>query len=211
MSRWDSSTNETAAESASVVLAVLAELQFSDTDYVRVHTGLGQLTHNGDTYEGVGQLGGIELDAEDAEIAARGARLTLSGIPGHLVPDVLAESDYQGRPAVLYIGLIDVQTGTWVDTPEVLWSGQMDHMDLETGQNGARVLLHVEDELIREPLQAWCTDEDQQLVYPGDRFFADLPNVSLYKATWGQKPSSYTTQPVTGGNGGHGPRPGVPR
>jgi hypothetical protein len=186
MSRWTSSTNETAAAETSVIVTVLVDLDFV-SGHVRAHTGLGQLTHASNTYEGLGQFGSIELTPEDSEVAARGAQLVMSGIPGHLVPDVLTESNYQGRAATLYVGLLNQATNAWVDTPEELWSGYMDYMDLNYSGSEARVILYVEDELRREPLQAWYTDEDQQLRYSGDRFFSDLPNVQTHRATWGMK------------------------
>lgn len=190
MSRWDSTTNATEAAGASVVIAVLVDLDFA-SGHVRAHDGLGTLSHGGNDYYGVGQFGGIELDAEDQDVAARGARLTLSGIPGDLVPDVLTVADYQGRDCTIYLGMRHAVTDAWIDTPEVMWSGYMDFMDLETGSDGARIVLHVEDELRREPLQAWYTDEDQQLLHSGDRFFSDLPNVEIYQAAWGVKPAQF--------------------
>lgn len=190
MSRWDSSTNATEAAGASVVIAVLVDLDFA-SGHVRAHDGLGTLSHGGNDYYGVGQFGGIELDAEDQDVAARGARLTLSGIPADLTPDVLTQSNYQGRAATLYISLLNKDTNAWIDTPEVLWDGYMDFLDLQIEGGNARVVLHVEDELRREPLQAWYTDEDQQLRHSGDRFFSDLPNVEIYQAAWGVKPAQF--------------------
>lgn len=190
MSRWESATNETEAAKASVIVVVLVDLDFS-AGHIRVHSGIGPLTYDGNTYEGVGKLGNIELDAEDQEVAAKGARLTLSGIPADLVPDLLTVADYQGRDCTLYVGMLNPDTNAWVDDPEELWSGYMDFMDLETGEGEARLSLHVEDELRREPLQAWYTDEDQQLLYSGDRFFSDLPNVEVFQAAWGVKPAQF--------------------
>lgn len=188
MSRWVSSANATEAALPSVIVAVLVDLDFA-SGHIRVHAGLGTLSHGGYDYLGVGTLGGIELDAEDQEVAAKGCRLVLSGIPNDLVPDVLSEDNYQGRAATLYIGLLNRDTNAWIDTPETLWDGFMDYMEVEIGEGDSRVVLHVEDELRREPIQAWYTDEDQQLLHTGDRFFADLPNVELHDAPWGSKSS----------------------
>lgn len=201
MTRWTSTTNETEAARPSVVLVVLCELDFVG-GVVRAHDGIGELTHAGQTYYGLGKFGGIELDVEDQEVSARSARLILSGVPADHVPDVLLEDNYQNRTATLYIGILNPDTGAWVDTPEVLWDGLMDYMTIETGDGDARIVLHVEDELRREPLQAWYTDEDQQLRFSGDRFFSDLLNVEIYNAVWGQKPASYLRGPFGPGGGG---------
>ena len=67
----------------------------------------------------------------------------------------------------------------------------MDFMDLNYSGGEATITLHIEDELRREPLQSWDTDEDQQIRYPGDRFFSDLPNIAGTRAMWGQSSTSY--------------------
>lgn len=192
MSRWSNSTNETEAAKSSLTVVILANLDFAG-GAVRAHTSVGELTHGGNTYYGLGHFGGIELDPEDQDVAARGARLTLSGIPADLVPDILTETAYQGRVATLYIGFIESDTGAWVATAEELWSGYMDYMDLQYSGSEARVTLHIEDELRREPIQAWYTDEDQQLRFSGDKFFNDLPNVETHRAAWGVKQVGYRT------------------
>jgi hypothetical protein len=189
MGRWASTANQTTAAASSLQFVVLVSLDFA-SGFVRAHDGVGNLTHAGQVYYGVGQFGGIEIDTEDLDVSARGAKLTLTGIPADLAPDILAETAYQNRPAVLYIGLLDIGTGAWVDTPEVLWEGLLDYMEIGGGEGKIQAVVYVEDELRREPRQAWNTDEDQRARYPGDRFFSDLPNVETSRATWGQKPVS---------------------
>ena len=185
MTRWSSSINSTEADQVSVTIATLIELDFVG-GFIRVHDGIGSLTYNGESYDGVGVYAGVDGIAEDIEVSPKGLTLTLSGIPQDMAPDVLAETGYQNRRCTLYIGLLNKDTGAWIDTPEILWEGFMDYMELSGSEGQLKISLHIEDELRREPPMAWYTDEDQQTRYSGDRFFSDLPNVQIYRATWGQ-------------------------
>lgn len=190
MSRFESATNEAQADQPSVTLVLLVDLDFPSGN-VRVHDGLGPLTFGGHEYLGLGQMGGVEIDAEDSDIGAKGAKLTLSGIPGDFVPDILAETGYQGRDATIYIGFLDPDTSQWIDEPEVLWAGTMDYIDLSGAQNEASLVLYVEDELRRDPPMSYYTNEEQQVRFAGDKFFIDVPNVALYRAAWGASSTVY--------------------
>lgn len=185
MARWTSSANEAEAAAPSVIIVTLVELDFVG-GAVRAHDGIGNLSVDGTVFYGVGQCGGVEGIAEDTESTGKGMSLTLSGIPADMSPDVLAETGYQNRAATIYIGLLHKETGEWIDAPEVLWDGYMDYMDIQSSDGQLRLTLHIEDELRREPALAYYTDEDQISRYAGDRFFADIPNVQLYRETWGQ-------------------------
>lgn len=191
-------TNETAAAEPSVVFVTLVDLDFVG-GHIRVHDGLGTLSHGGNDYLGVGLYGSVEQVSEDLEISGKGLRLTLSGVPGDLVPDVFTETNYQRRAATLYGGFLNPATHAWVDTPFEIWSGTMDYLEVSGDAREARVTLTVEDELRREALIARYCDEDQQARFPGDTFFRDLPNVANYRSTWGQR-----TVIMGGGAGGGG-------
>jgi len=66
------------------------------------------------------------------------------------------------------------------------------------------VTLLIEDELRREAAIARYTDEDQQALYPGDRFFQDLPNIANFRATWGVRTILHGGSDRPGGGGGRG-------
>jgi hypothetical protein len=185
VTRWASATNSTEADQVSVMMVTLIELDFVG-GVVRAHDGLGNLTYSGNTYYGVGGYAGVDAVSEDIEVSPKGLILILTGIPGDMSPDILAETGYQNRRCTLYIGLLNKDTMAWIDTPEILWEGFMDYMELSGSEGQLKISLHVEDELRREPPMAWYTDEDQQARYSGDRFFSDLSNVQSYRATWGQ-------------------------
>ena len=64
---------------------------FFDTQTLSFWTGLGDLTVDGVTYTGTGQLLQISQLSETAEISAKGATITLSGLPSNLISLALTE------------------------------------------------------------------------------------------------------------------------
>lgn len=202
MTRWVSNTNQTEAAKASVYVVTMAKLEFT-SGTVFVHDGVGSLSFNGDTYLGVGQFGSFDIVDESIENIARGIRITLSGVDAGLVPTVMTEV-YQGRPATFYVGFLN-ESMSFVATPEEIWSGRMDTMSINLDQGTAVISMACEYRLRKEPVLSRYTDEDQRLAFAGDSFFNLMQFIPRYKATWGDKPSSYSY-----GNGGRWqPPPGT--
>ncbi len=191
MTRFVSSTNETEAAKAHVELRIFAELDFV-SGFVRVHDGIGSLTFSGNTYTGLGQFGSVELVEESTELVARGVRCRLSGVEPSYITTTMTEN-YQNREATFYLGMVTPGTNTLVATPEEIWSGRMDTMDIELSEGGAVITLQCEHRLRREPPAARWTNEDQQIRFTGDRGFDMLHMVGKTKAAWGEKPVGYTT------------------
>ncbi|HEU4602313.1 MAG TPA: hypothetical protein VFS24_10110, partial [Steroidobacteraceae bacterium] len=104
MTRWASSTAETAAGQLDVMMVTLVDLDFA-SGHVRAHDGVGELSFGGNTYDGLGKYGSIEGITEDLEIVARPLRLKLSGVDAALVTTAMTES-YQNRSATVYIGIL---------------------------------------------------------------------------------------------------------
>ena len=63
-----------------VRMAILASLQLGDNT-IYVWTGLGPMTWNGITFQGVGSFGDISAISEDSNVEARNVTISLSGIP----------------------------------------------------------------------------------------------------------------------------------
>ena len=91
---------------AEAIQPFFAVQMFFDTQTLNFWTGLGELTVGGVTYTGTGQLMQISELSETAEISAKGATITLSGIPSNLISLALTEP-YQGRLCKIYFGAID--------------------------------------------------------------------------------------------------------
>jgi hypothetical protein len=190
MTRFDSALNEAAAARSSVKLFIACDLDFS-SGHVRAHDGIGTIAWGGNSYDGLGKFGGIEVAEESIDLIARPVRLSLSGVPEASLPAALVSTAldevYQGRSAILYLGLADNDTNELVDTPEILWEGMMDQMAVRLSEGSGSISLNCEHRLRRAPRIARYTNEDQQLIYPGDRFFDLVPKIAGYKAKWGAR------------------------
>ena len=193
MTRWVSNTNSTEAAKASVYIITMAKLEFG-SGTVYVHDGVGSVTFGGNTYLGVGKYGSFDIIDENVDTVARGIKVTLSGVDATLVPIVMDEV-YQGKPATFYVGFLNSDM-MFVADPEEIWSGRMDTMSITMDQNSAVISLSCEYRLRKEPVLARFTDEDQRLAFAGDNFFNLTQFIPRYKASWGDKPSTF------GGGGG---------
>ena len=183
MTRWANSGNATAAAQQSVGMVTLADLNFA-SGTVYVHDAYGPLVANGNTYQGLGSYGSMDLVLEDLAGTAKAVTLILSGCENSLISSVMTEN-YQGRLVTLYVGLLDVNTVAWYANPEVVWSGRMDYPQIDIGQGVSTIRLNCENRLNREPMVSRYTDQDQQLLSAGDNFFNLLWQIPLASCNWG--------------------------
>jgi len=185
VTRWVSSTNETEAAKVAVSPRLLADLDFA-SGMIRAHDGIGDLIWGANTYLGVGTFGGIGEIQEDDKVTPPQVPLKLAGVPNETIGSAMTES-YQGRSVVLYWGFVDSVTGAWVATPETLWEGVMDVMNITLGANESTIELLCDDPDYTQPFIRRYTLEDHQIDFPGDRGFEFLPKIPGYRSMWGAK------------------------
>lgn len=190
--RWVSSANETEAAEQSIV-----PVMFVDLDIVgdRLRLNDSNLTLNWGDFDwlGVGTFGSIDGVDESHDLIAQPVKLTLSGVEAQYVTDART-TQYQGRAAVVYIGLLNKQTLAFIDTPEEVWSGFMDVMTPEADHNVGKITLTCEHWLRLAATAGRWTDEDQQARYSGDRFFQFLYEIPGYVGKWGSRDVSHGGQ-----------------
>jgi len=196
VTRFASATNSTEAAKQAVRMFVAVALDFS-SGMVRVHDGIGAVTWGGNTYDGIGNFGGIEQVDESVEVIARPLSLTLSGVDSSLVSTAMTET-YQNRTVTIYLGFLNESTNAVIDTPEVAWEGRMNQMSISSAEGSAVIKLSCEHRLRREPRIARYTNEDQQLLFSGDRFFDLITSIKGFVSKWGEL--------SVGGSGGIGNR-----
>lgn len=159
------------------------DLEF-DSGTLRLWTGYGDKTINGNVYTGTGALMQVSEVQETAELAAAGATLTLAGLPSEILSLALNEP-YQNRRARIYFGL----AGSVDDMAEV-FTATMDSMDIEEGAETSSIQLTLENRLLdleRARIRRY-TNNDQQSRFPGDRgleFVDDLQDREIF---WGRAP-----------------------
>ena len=83
------------------------EMNFDNNNILRLWTGVGTLTFNGQDWAGAGTLLGISAVEETTETAARGADITITGMPSEVLALALS-TPYQGRTCKIYFGLFEV-------------------------------------------------------------------------------------------------------
>ncbi len=185
MPRDLSATNLAEAASDHIMPVVFADLAF-DSGTVRVHTGVGSLTFNSNTYSGVGDFGGIDVIEENADLTPNAYRLRLSGFDSTYLDESLNQDVY-GRAVTLYLGFLNID-GTLADDPEEVASGTMDSMEITYGDQ-ASINLVVESDLkfFQRANGKLFTDEDQQIDYSGDLGFQYLDQIQNARVVWGGK------------------------
>lgn len=178
---------------------------------VYLWSGYGDLTHNGKTYLGAGQLLSVSTVGETTELEAKGATLSISGIPSSFLSLALGEP-YQGRECIIYFGLlyptsylvtqgldfITTQAGDLLILESgqqgfvEIFSGELDQMNITEAADTATISVTAESALIKldRPVVRRFTDSDQRSRFPLDKgleFVAGLQDKEIF---WGRKGTS---------------------
>jgi hypothetical protein len=155
---------------------------FFDSGAVRLWTGFGEIQIGGEEFIGAGNLLGLSEIHEGSDIEARGARISLSGIPAELLGLALNEP-YQNRELRIYVGTLD--NGMQA---HLLSRGRIDTMTIQDGGETAAISLTVENRLIdldRTRIRRY-TAEDQKALFPGDTGLDYVAALQGKPLTWGR-------------------------
>lgn len=144
-----------------------------DSGSVYMHTGVGEIPWNGQTWLGVGSMSNISGLVETADGGDGRITVGLSGIPIAAMPDFVDEfttEDTAGREWFLYIAKLD-DDGVIDGDASLLNSGLTGAVDMVDGDDSSVTLsLVTEAALMQSTLFYRMTDEDQQRLFPGDKF-----------------------------------------
>ena len=184
------------------------ELKFDGDNVLRLWTGIGTLTlADGTEWVGAGTLLSISDIEETAEMAVKGATISLSGIPSEVISLALSEP-YQGRVCNIYFGtfseegsllkedsdFILLQDGSQilVDTGEKgfneIFSGYMDQMNIEESAETSTIEVTVENKLVdlERARVARFTSGYQKSIYPNDLGLDFVESLQDQKLSWGR-------------------------
>jgi hypothetical protein len=185
-SRSLSSTNITASSATNIVPVIFAKLEL-DSGNILLHTGLGDLSFGGDTYTGAGSLAGISAAEEISDLSRTPISLTLAGIPNTIIAVMLgSDQHYQGRRATLYLGYLDLTARTLLDTPFIMYRGNIDNANIQQDKN-CTITLSVESRFAAwdQPNIRRYNNDSQQLRYPGDTGFEFVEQATDKQIFWG--------------------------
>jgi hypothetical protein len=171
--------------------------------FVRVWSGIGDLSWNGYTWTGVGALGGISDIEETDEVKAAGITVALSGIAPEMIALAL-NSVRQNKEGRLYLALFDGETANLLADPYLCFEGRLDVAEIDEGPESATVSIKYENRLIdlERSRERRYTHEDQQLDYPGDRGFEYIASLQDVQISWGiPAPAANPLSPFAGSSG----------
>jgi hypothetical protein len=183
-------------------LAWFAWFEF-DGGTVRFWTGVGDMTLDGETYNGVGSIGSFSEVVEGRSPEAPGMRFMLNGIPSTVLATVFGET-YRNRPCALYMAAMN-DGFTAVTASALIFSGVMSTAKLtDDGEMGV-LMIEAENELadLMYPNLVRFTQNHQQRIFPGDTGLRFISSITVRKIWWGR---IQTTGRVIGGGGGEDPR-----
>ncbi|CAB4139399.1 hypothetical protein UFOVP346_43 [uncultured Caudovirales phage] len=171
------------ASTATEVSPFLAvDLDFTSGS-IYLWSGYGDLVIGSKTYLGAGNLLNVSTIEETSELEARGATISLSGVPSQYLAVALAEP-FQGRPCRIYFGV----TSNPSEYVEV-FSGEVDQMPIEEGAESCVISVTVENIMVRfeRPVVLRLTKEDQQSRFPTDKGLNYVASLQDKEIFWGRK------------------------
>jgi hypothetical protein len=163
--------------------AFLVELDWP-SGALRLWTGYGTLSFDGNTYTGSGTIGNISPISESTDAGANGVTFSVSGIPSELISDALA-NNAQGRPARAWFALLNADRTFTID-PLLVFDGVIDTTVISDSGTTATIAVQAEKELINRRAESRrANHEDQQIDHPGDLFFDYVAQLQDAVINWG--------------------------
>lgn len=182
--------------------AFLVQLNWPDGT-VYMWNGYHSLVWNGQTWLGLGHLGGISEVKESTDLAANGLNLTLSGVPSANVAKVL-RNDTQGRPGKVFFGILNsANPGAFTVDPLCIFDGVIDNPSLSDDGKTATIEVPLEKEFIdNRSAASRYTHEDQKQLYPLDKGLEFVAGLADKTFTWGKSTIYPATTPGSGNGDG---------
>lgn len=145
-------------------------------------SGFGELTWEGQVFQGIGDFGGIDRVEETHDLTATSMVLSLSGVEPTNLEIALNEIQQKGR-AYVWFGALTV-SGSLIADPYQLFSGITDVPELVEGESECTIKITCESRLadLGRSKVFYYTPEDQKLRDPVDKgfdFVAGLQNASI--------------------------------
>jgi hypothetical protein len=165
---------------------------------LRLWSGVGQMLINGEEYTGGGSMLGLSKIDEALEVSARGAQISLSGIPsGETEPLKLAlTTDYQGKKGIISLCMLDADDATDLTASgqdnaglfDDVFTGFMDMMNISESEETSTITLSLESRLValRRPTNARFTPNWLKSKYPDDKGLDFTMSTPLKKIRWGR-------------------------
>lgn len=152
---------------------------------LRLWSGLGDFSWNGQTWTGVGQMLGISPVEEVSDIRAASFAVSLAGDASAILSLNLGQAR-QGLPGQVWIGCFD-GAGALIADPFLSFAGRFDVPDILDEGERATIQARYESRLIDldRTRERRYTDEDQRIDYPADPGFEFVTLLQDKNVIWG--------------------------
>lgn len=176
---------------------LLAEIEYVSagvSGFLRLFTGVGQLSWNGFTWTGGRDLLAIAPVRESVSLESIGFSITISGLPSDKLSLALANMQ-KNRSGKIWLGFLD-SAGAVIADPYLTRRGRFSCIPISREGDTMTVQAQYEGPLARllTANERRYTHEDQQLRWPGDKGFDQVAELIDAQDLWG----SPVPAPVTG-------------
>lgn len=177
---------------AEVVRPVLFIFADFPSGAVRIWTGIGPITFQGNTYTSAGGVISIEPLTETADTAAKGMVVHVNALQLSYVQKLTNDS-YQGRKAVIFLAFWNEAEDTLYTSPGPWWEGFMDTDNGSYDGVSANLSISCEHDLvdILRKREWQYTDADQQALFADESSVVDtgltrIPKIQDLTIPWGR-------------------------
>ena len=155
-----------------------------DSGALRLWSGRGDLSWNGETWLGASALSVIGGMTESSDMKTKGTDIVLTGLDPAIIAIALAEP-VKYRTGRVYFGFLDADMALITD-PIPMIVGDMQFFTIKRTDETATVSLKLESKMIRSqvPRERRYTPWDQNRVYPTDKGFDFVSIIQDRKTQW---------------------------
>jgi len=153
---------------------------------IRLWSGYGERTIDGDTYLGSGDLMTIGDVETVADMSAPAMNITLSGMPGDIVSLALQEP-YQRRDCRIYFGAIINAAGD--HSVFTAYVGELNKMTIQDEAESGTINVLIDSKMVeaQKSSNRRYTSESQKSRYSDDTFFDYVALIQDAEIVWGRK------------------------
>lgn len=167
------------------VFAILMRFDFPEPLYV--HSRVGEIDYDGNTYLGMGEYGSLQAINEDNELSAQRVVATLSNIGNYWNSKVITDGmEYQNKKCYIYLALLDRQRAI-IGTPITIFKGTSGNLSFTDG-NESSISIEISNYFTtwNRAANLRYTDTQQRELYPNDtglRFTQDTLKAVLWRGS----------------------------
>lgn len=153
---------------------------------LRLWSGLGDISWNGETWLGNGWFRGFQGVEEDNDLGSTGMEIALAGVPQSLISTILGAIQ-QNAAGKLWIGALD-SSGNIIADPYLMFVGRLDVPTVDDQTSGPIIQISYESHLVDldRSKEYRYTSESQRIFNATDRGFEYVAQIAKgWKGQWG--------------------------